>query len=348
MAFIGQRSTPSKGLHRFAVVTAVVTFPLIFVGGLVTSHDVGLAVPDWPTTYGYNMFLYPWHKMVGGIFLEHSHRLLGSLLGILMIVLTFWIFKEEKERKWIRVLTLTILALIIFQGILGGARVLFLKREIAIFHACLAQVVFCLLAAVALFTSRFWQNLPSADASRSTLRNWTLFMTVAIFVQLALGAVMRHTESGLAIPDFPMMYGQWIPPLDSAQLEQVTEIRRWTWNLDPVALWQIGVHFAHRVGAIAVSIFVFGTVWLAWSKYRQIPGLFFASLLLVVLLVVQVILGMFVIWTGEGVNVTTAHVAVGALTFMTSFLLTIIAFKISCCSASKTADTVAVSEGVTT
>src|ERR1043165_6588072 len=108
--------------HRLAVITACATVPLLFIGGLVTSKGAGLAVPDWPTSFGYNMFLYPWSKMVGNIFYEHSHRLFASAVGFLTIVLavTFW-FKED--RPWVRWLALGALGLVIAQGIVGGLRV---------------------------------------------------------------------------------------------------------------------------------------------------------------------------------------------------------------------------------
>src|SRR4051794_884421 len=101
---IPSNSSESKsglGLHYFAVLSAAAVLPLIFIGGLVTSHDAALAVPDWPTSYGYNMFFFPWEKWVGGIFFEHSHRLVGSLVGFLTLILTFWLYWKE-PRSWVR------------------------------------------------------------------------------------------------------------------------------------------------------------------------------------------------------------------------------------------------------
>ncbi|MBM4296282.1 MAG: cytochrome oxidase assembly protein, partial [Deltaproteobacteria bacterium] len=111
--------------HRLAVILACATFPLLFIGGLVTSLGVGLAVPDWPTTFGYNMILYPWSKMVGGIFYEHSHRLVASTVGLLTIALAliFWFYEP---RRWLRWLGAAALALVIVQGVLGGLRVVLL------------------------------------------------------------------------------------------------------------------------------------------------------------------------------------------------------------------------------
>ncbi len=141
-SFIPQASSFSPWPHRLAVILACATFPLLFIGGLVTSLGVGLAVPDWPTTFGYNMFLYPWSKMIGGIFYEHSHRLVASCVGLLTIALALTLWLKE-PRPWLRWLGVAALALVIFQGILGGLRVVLLQQTLAIIHACFAQGIFC-------------------------------------------------------------------------------------------------------------------------------------------------------------------------------------------------------------
>ena len=129
-----RRSSDSRWPHRLAVILVCATFPLLFIGGLVTSMGAGLAVPDWPTTFGYHMFLYPWSKMVGGIFYEHSHRLVASFVGLLTIALaaTFWL---REKRAWLRWLGLATLALVIAQGVMGGLRVIWLQNTLAIVHA---------------------------------------------------------------------------------------------------------------------------------------------------------------------------------------------------------------------
>jgi len=180
--------------HRLALILACATFPLLFVGGLVTAKGAGLAVPDWPTTFGYNMFLYPWSKMVGGIFYEHSHRLVASTVGLLTIVLasTLW-FKER--RNWLRWLGVAALVMVIIQGVLGGLRVVLLEHMLAIVHACLAQAFFALTASLALFTSAEW-NRPSAEEpliDNGKLSRLCAFTTGLIYVQSVFGAVVRHT-----------------------------------------------------------------------------------------------------------------------------------------------------------
>src|SRR5436305_11671292 len=149
------------GLHRLALLTAVATFPLIFMGGLVTSHGAGMSVPDWPNSYGYNMFTFPpsiWlGKQAGGIFYEHSHRLMASLVGMFSIALTLAAWKLER-RRWVRWLATSVLGAVIFQGVLGGLRVVLVKLDLAIVHACVAQAFFCLAALVAVVTSRWWME----------------------------------------------------------------------------------------------------------------------------------------------------------------------------------------------
>src|SRR5215831_2845319 len=143
-------------LHRYALLAAMATFPLLFVGGLVTSTGSALAVPDWPTTFGQNMFLYPWSRMVGGIFYEHSHRLLGALVGFLTMTLTLWLWFNDR-RPLLRWLGGIALAAVMIQGALGGLRVVLLQQTLAIVHACLAQAFFALLVSIALLTSPAWK-----------------------------------------------------------------------------------------------------------------------------------------------------------------------------------------------
>src|SRR6266516_7275046 len=151
-------ATSNSWLNRFAWLTCVTTLLLICSGGMVTSKGVGLAVPDWPTTFGYNMFLFPISKWVGGILFEHTHRLMGSLFGFLTIILAVWLWLSE-DRQWVRKLGAIALAGVILQGILGGIRVTMMKDEIGIFHACVAQAFLGLLVVIALVTKNFWWSL---------------------------------------------------------------------------------------------------------------------------------------------------------------------------------------------
>jgi len=290
-------------LHRFAKLVAGATFILIFIGGLVTSTDSGLAVPDWPTTYGQFMFSFPLSQMVGGIVYEHGHRMVASIVGMLMVILTVWLWRQE-PRPWVKRLGLLALLAVIVQGLLGGLTVLFLlPTAISISHGALAQTFFCLTICLALFTSKEWHQTPQkiADAHRPPLQTLTVMTTAAVFVQLILGAVMRHTKSGLAIPDFPLAFGRIIPPFDSAK---------------------IAIHFSHRLGALVVSALVIWTVTRIIKYYYDEKKLFRPALLLIGALLTQLTLGAFTVWTQKDIVITTAHVATGALILGTSLILT--------------------------
>jgi cytochrome c oxidase assembly protein subunit 15 len=180
-----------------AVALACATFPLLFIGGLVTSKGAGLAVPDWPTTFGYNMFLYPWSKMIGGIFYEHSHRLVASFVGLLTIALALTLWLRE-PRQWLRWLGFVALVLVIVQGVLGGLRVVLLEHLLAIVHAATAQIFFALTVCLAMFTSDEWRRVterPLDDGGR--LQRLCAVTTGLIYLQIVFGAVLRHTGERL-------------------------------------------------------------------------------------------------------------------------------------------------------
>lgn len=327
------RSSPEPcvhrvGLHRLAVFTVCCTFPLIFIGGLVTSKGAGLAVPDWPTSYGYNMFLFPPSMWVGNIFYEHTHRLLASSVGLLTTILAVWLWRKE-PRRWLRWLGVIAFGGVLFQGILGGLRVVLLQRELGIFHGCLAQVFFCLLISIAIFTSRWWKRVETKrDPRAASLRTLGLVTTIVVFLQLALGASMRHTDSGLAIPDFPLAYGQWIPPTDAETLRAINQVRTYRLDLEPVSAEQIWIHFAHRVGAVAVSLCVLALVALIFKRFRDRGELLPLGAVLFVLLVLQAFLGAWTVLSRKAADVATAHVAVGALLLATSFVITLLSYKL--------------------
>ncbi|MBI2555773.1 MAG: COX15/CtaA family protein [Candidatus Rokubacteria bacterium] len=179
--------------HRLALALCAATLVLIFVGGIVTNTGAALAVPDWPTTFGYNMFLFPWSKMVGGILYEHSHRLLGAAVGLLTVALaaTLWL---SEGRRWLRWLGVMAVLAVSLQGVLGGLRVVLVEDAIAIVHGALAQAFFGLAVCLALFTSRSWTatapRAPSADAL--LLRRLALLTTAVLYLQIVFGAFLTH------------------------------------------------------------------------------------------------------------------------------------------------------------
>ena len=295
-------------LHRYAKFVSAATVLLIVAGGLVTSTESGLSVPDWPTSYGWNMFTFPLKHMVGGIFYEHGHRLIASGVGFLTIGLALWLWLAE-PRKWMRVLGFAALAAVILQGVLGGITVLFfLPTAISTAHAGLAQIFFCLTIAISLFTSRGWQSAPAAGwVDDGMLRRIAMTTTVGIYIQILIGATMRHSDAGLAIPDFPLVFGGIVP------LE-------WT----P----QIAIHYAHRLGALVVALAIAATAGHVLYHHRDRKELKRPAILLVCLVLAQITLGAFIIWSKKDVAINTAHVIVGALTLATSLVLTLRSHRI--------------------
>jgi heme a synthase len=181
-------------LHRYALVVAIFTLLLVVAGGLVTSNDAGLSVPDWPLSYGKLM-----PKMEGGVLFEHGHRMVATAVGLLTIILAAWLARAEK-RRWLRRLGWIALAAVIAQGLLGGMTVIFLlPKPVSIGHACLAQLFFSTTVLIALFTSEEWQRNLSVtdDAGAPSLHLLACAVPLCILTQLALGAAARHKALGL-------------------------------------------------------------------------------------------------------------------------------------------------------
>jgi len=181
------------GLHRWSILLAFCTLLLVVAGGLVTSRDAGLSVPDWPLSYGKLM-----PPMEGGILYEHGHRMVATTVGLLTIVSMIWLFRSER-RRWLRWLGVVALAAVILQGVLGGLTVLLLLPWwISTAHACLAQLFFATTVAMALFTSSWWLRGPVyvEEAPKVPIRDLSLAAPVCVLAQLALGAAARHKAIG--------------------------------------------------------------------------------------------------------------------------------------------------------
>jgi cytochrome c oxidase assembly protein subunit 15 len=193
--------------HRLAVALVCATFPLVWVGGLVTTHDAGMAVPDWPNTYGYNLFLYPWTEWFAGpwdLFIEHGHRLLAALVGLLCIVFVVVVWRAE-SRRWVRYASLGALMLVIGQGILGGMRVVLDQRTLAMIHGCVGPLFFTYCVLLATVTSRSWCEQRSDDRQRSRSRvvlAAASITTLLAYLQLLAGAQLRHVGSSVAPATF--------------------------------------------------------------------------------------------------------------------------------------------------
>lgn len=319
--------TGTKNLHRFILFTTICTFVLLIAGGLVTSTSSGLSVPDWPTTYGRFMFSYPLDQMVGGILYEHTHRMIASIVGFLTVIAAFWTWRRE-ERKWVRILGLAALGAILLQGLLGGLTVLFLlPTTISASHATLAQTFFMIMVILSVVTSSWWKTAPAPLETPGgvRLRALTLWTTAAIYVQLILGAVMRHMDAGLAVPTIPLAYGQLFPSLSPAALDQYSRYLIDS-NLRLAAdgtltAGQIVIHLLHRYWAVIVALSVGASVFASLRRRGQFRQGVGVAVLLFVLLLIQVALGILTVLSGKGVEITTAHVATGAALLGTSLLL---------------------------
>ena len=183
-----------------AVVTTGVAMLPIVIGAIVTTTGAGMAFADWPTSDGHSMFLYPWLKSAGDKFLEHGHRLAGIAIGLCSILLAVVLWMKER-RRWVKLAGCLVLLGVILQGILGGMRVRFDDQGLAMVHGSLAALVFSLMAAVALVTSRSWKYAEfkshTGDHDVSHLRPWAIMIPIVIFGQYVLGGLLRHLGRSL-------------------------------------------------------------------------------------------------------------------------------------------------------
>ena len=301
-------------LHRYAVLWSFCTLFLVVAGGLVTSNDAGLSVPDWPLSYGRVM-----PPMVGGILYEHGHRLVAAAVSALVGLEFGALFFLLEGRKTVKVLAAAAFGAILLQAVLGGLTVLFLlPPAVSSAHAALAEIVFALTAVVALMCSRTWTDLTAHPPSLPLEENLssdlpllkkafraTFLATAAIYVQIVLGAVMRHTGAGLAIPDFPTAFGGLWP------------------SADEFARHGVGLHLAHRVGAVVVLVLVLAAVR-ALARLSLVSQVFagFAAAW-TGLVFIQILLGALSVWSAKAPSLTAAHLAGGALCWVTGVLATV-------------------------
>jgi cytochrome c oxidase assembly protein subunit 15 len=294
-------------LHRFAKFLVACTVLLILAGSLVTSHDAGLSVPDWPTSYGWNMFTFPPSMWVANILYEHGHRLIASSVGFLTIIMAVWLWMAE-PRRWLRWFGVATLGSVVAQGLLGGLTVLFfLPAVISTAHAGLAEIFFCMTVAIAIFTSPGWiGGYRDSHDTGATMRRLATGATVVIYLQILVGATMRHTGAGLAIPDFPLMFGHLIPD---------------HWNS------AIAIHFTHRAGALLVTVMLLTLFAHVRSRYRDRRELMRPAAILIALVAVQVTLGALTVLSRRDPWINSFHVVCGAMVLTTSLVLTLRAWR---------------------
>lgn len=297
--------------HRLAVALALVTFPVIWVGGLVTTYGAGMAVPDWPGTYGYNLFRYPWQSWLAApwnLFIEHGHRLLAASAGILSIALVVVVFCTDR-RRWLVAAACGALGLVVFQGVLGGLRVLLDQRLVAMIHGCIGPLFFAYLGGLVVVTSRWWSSAPQLNAASGRAFTRAAWTNVGLaYAQLVVGALLRHV---------PLMAA---PGVFRAAL------------------------VLHLIIATALTLHIVSAALHARRLPDDARGLGMASLLLPMLLAIQLSLGVatyvakyaFPAWLGDyalaagyviqekslaQAVITTAHVANGSLIVFVSVVL---------------------------
>lgn len=315
-------SSSRSWLRGYSKILPFAVLFLIFMGALVTSNGAGLAVPDWPTTYGENMFLYPPSKWVGGIFYEHVHRLVASAIGLLTVILVAWILWVE-ERRWVRVLSICSLVAVIAQGVLGGLTVLFLlPPAVSVCHAVLAQTFLVMTIVIAYSQSRELA-VEEIRGDRRVFRA-AIFCTALVYLQLIIGAVMRHTQAGLAVPDFPTMGGSWLPALGDELLSTLSSMRA-EMGLGGVTLGQVIVHLLHRAWAILVLAGIAALVFVAIRRdvdvriRRIIPPV-------ATIVGIQLVLGIFTVLSRKGPIITSLHVMMGAALLAVCVLIALRAY----------------------
>jgi cytochrome c oxidase assembly protein subunit 15 len=304
-------------LFAFCVFALCWITPLLFAGGFTTSIRAGMAFLDWPLSNG-SLNPTDW-TVQSDMRAEHSHRLLGMIVGLLSLSLLVLTWLRE-ERSWMRVLARVLVLVVVLQGVLGGARVRFdvlntmadhnlVAQSFAVAHACGAMIVLGILVALTIGSSRRWiehqGGLPRAVPS--SLKRWGIACTVAIFLQILVGAIMRHADAGLAIAQFPMAQpGSLFPGY---------------WNFD------VAIHFAHRVGAVILTGLLLTFLSQLWANNTTRKAFKLGILAVLGLLILQVYLGALTIWTVRNPYVTTIHHLIGAFLLASTWGITFLAHR---------------------
>lgn len=293
----------SLARHRYAQFTVAFAAFVIFAGAMVTSTGSGMAVPDWPQSFG------TWTpKMEGGVFYEHGHRVVAGTLGLLIFGLAIWSWASE-PRPWAKKLSWAAVGVVLLQALLGGLTVLLgtyygwdhTHPVVSTAHASLAQALFALLVTVAVVSAPGWLSKAPRRGVSADLAGKAAWLPILVYAQIVVGAAMRHQHAGLIIYDFPLSYGHIIPPFYNGL---------------------VALNFAHRVG----GWLVFGAAWFlglkllrnaemdAWVKRP--------ALILVLAVTAQFLLGASAVWTKLTVPaLTSTHVLGGSLVFTTSLVV---------------------------
>ncbi len=279
-------------LRRFTKLIAASTLFLIFAGAMVTSTGSGLAVPDWPLSYG--MLMPP---MVGGIFYEHGHRMIAATVGFLTVLQAIWLQRREPKR-FLRILGWCSVAAVIAQGVLGGVTVLLLlPKSVSVAHAGLAEIFFCINVSIAFFASKAFSNLRNVEKGDAPVAPATALVAI-VYAQILAGALMRHLGAGLAVRDIFA-----VGPFTNAGLV---------------------VNFLHRIGGVVVALAAVA-IAIGLRRYETNHPLRIVANFLVVFVSAQIMLGVYTVWSGKQPHITSLHVMTGALTLGTALVLALTA-----------------------
>lgn len=370
-------------LNRFAWALALSTLFLVALGGVVTTKGVGMAVPDWPTTFGHHMFFFPWSHWYAGVFDEHSHRVWASIVGILAAAFAIWAWvrdtrgaqrwwgiaamvlglslvgfrkpmmfvivaclcavaiawmiprawRDERPLRWLGAI---MFAAVIIQGVFGGLRVVLdvhgWGTEFGIFHGMLAQVFFVLVCSLVFITSKWWSRANRNELNApvaSRLRTVFTAITALVLLQILFGATMRHLHQGLAVPDLPLAYGEVWPATDEASVATYNAHRTEAAGEDPITGFHVVVHMLHRYTGVVAWLGIAACVVMAWRLTAKGSFVRKASMLWFAVASVQVTLGILSILSQRKVDVTTAHVAVGAITLTMGWIAVLAVTRLS-------------------
>jgi cytochrome c oxidase assembly protein subunit 15 len=298
-------------LWRYSQFTVLWAALVIFAGAMVTSTGSGMAVPDWPQSFG------TWTpKMTGGVLFEHGHRMVAGMLGLLIAVLALWAAAAE-TRRWARVIAWTALIAVFAQALLGGLTVLIgtfrdwthTHPGVSTIHASLAQLVFALLVSYATVSAPGWWSHAHRKPAPAALAAWSKALVALVYAQILLGAAMRHQQAGLIIYDFPLSYGRIIPPFYNGL---------------------VALNFAHRCGAWLLATLGLGFAWRVASDASLDPWVRRPAWVLLGAISVQFLLGASAVWTHlEYPVLTSAHVLGGSLVFTSAVVLALRLHRVS-------------------
>ena len=306
------------GLFAFCIFSLCWITLLLYAGGFTTTIRAGMAFLDWPLSNG-SLNPENWTQQTD-MLAEHSHRLLGQIIGILSLSLLYLMWLRE-ERSWLRKLSRILVLVVILQGLLGGARVVFdrlntqtdhnlVAQSFAVVHACGAMIVLGILVALTLGSSKSWIERKGGLVRTvpDSIKFWGIASTVVIFLQVLIGAIMRHVEAGLAIAKFPLAQpGSLLPAY---------------WNFD------VAIHFSHRIGAVVVTLTLLIYLSKLWANTNTRNAFITGILVVLGLLFVQVWLGAQTIWTARNIHVTTIHHLAGAFLLASTWGLTFLTYRL--------------------